>query len=88
MQSDPNVPKHVVTALSSIARSMDLSMSGRDLIITTAGSWDFDDMRVVAEALGIGDIDIEDRDNGKVERDGEGCSTCGYGSRIRVYGVA
>ena len=41
----------------------------------------------VASALGIKDIDLESDENGKVERDGGGGQSCGFGARLRVYGT-
>lgn len=83
MSDSPPVPALVTLALKDITAAEILRMEGCDLLIESAIGWSFDDMKRVADALGISDIDFD----GKVERLSEGCDTCGYGAVLRVYGV-
>ena len=82
-----DIPAHIVEALQPIGMFFDLFKEGDDRIIENASDWRFSDMEAVAAALGITEIDLDDDDNGKIERDGGGCDTCGHGSRLRVYGA-
>ena len=87
MRTKLDVPESIVAALMPIGEYFDLHMDGDDLIIENACDWSFEEMGKVADALGIKDIDLENDENGKVERDGSGCPSCGFGARLRVYGT-
>ena len=88
MRYDKNVPASIVAALEPIGLYFKLSMNGADLIIENCSDWTFEEIGEVAKALGITEIDLENDENGKIERDGGGCESCGYGARLRVYGAA
>lgn len=87
MRTKPDVPESIVAALMPLGQYFDLYMEGDDLIIENACDWSFEEMGAVAAALGITAIDLESDENGKVERDGGGCPSCGFGARLRVYGT-
>ena len=87
MRTKLDVPESIVAALMPIGEYFDLHMDGDDLIIENACDWSFEEMGKVADALGIKDIDLENDENGKVERDGGGCPSCGFGARLRGDGT-
>lgn len=94
------VPAPVVDALeaTSLPYDLDVSVEREDVVISIVGSrdagWTFETISIVADALGIRDIDLRDvadrmePDDSPIVYDGGGCSSCGYGDQLVVRGAA
>lgn len=64
-----------------------------DVVIEAREEWTFDMLSRVADLLGVWDIDLREVKadtvpvGSRIERNMDGCSTCGHGDSIIVRGV-
>lgn len=64
-----------------------------DVIVEARMEWTFDMLSRVADLLGVRDIDLREVEadsvpvGSRIERNIDGCSTCGHGDSIIVRGV-